>query len=206
MSFFGETAFDIEFSQGPAAGHYSVTNQDPSPVSLQSVKSYMRITSDCDDDLIQSLIRAATSEVEIALGGREIRVRTYQLFLDEFPTRIKIERDPVASVSEVARIVSGTYVPVPSSDYYLKPGQFGSEVLLQADSDWPTDQDAVEHAVRVTFVTTAHPLSDIAHAAIRRHVAFLYEHRGDCDPSASRNSLIASGAHGILKPMSIRPV
>lgn len=185
---------------------YELTTPGTPPVSLAEMKTYLRLPSACpDDDLLTSILLAATQVVEKYLG-REIRANTWTLFLDEFCPRIKLRRNPVASITSVNRLVSDVLTPVASTVYYKKDHTQFSEVLLSPDQDWPTDQDEVEHAVRVAFLTAPHDCAEIAKNGIKRLVAYLYENRGDCDPTDASAALQVSGAQGTLQYLRIQRV
>ncbi len=178
-------------------GHfYERTRKADSPVKLADVKSYLKVTTTADDDLLSQIINAATDFAE-KYTGREFRKNTWKLFLDVFETRICLRKDPVLSITSVKRLVSGTLTAVASSVYYLKKSQQFSEILLNDGESWPDDEDNREHAIQVVFLTEALPCLDEMIVGIYRHVAFLYENRGDCDPigfNTTTNSAVQSGA------------
>jgi len=158
---------------------YSLEAVGTPPVSLTDMKAYMKVTSASDNDLITSMIEAATRWGE-NYTGRDFRVNTWKLLKDEFESRICLRRDPVASITTVEHLVSGSLVAVSSSVYYLKKNIQSSEILLNADQEWPTNTDDREQVVEITFDTEAyHDIENII-TAIKRHVAFWYQNRGDC--------------------------
>ena len=182
------------------AQYYERTRKGSSPVSLDEMKLWLKVppTVTADDDLIQLLLDAATDYAE-KYTSRDVRVNRWKLFLDEFPARICVRRDPVDSIVAITRLVSGTATAVPTATYYLKSHTQFSEVLLSPDQDWPTDQDVgVEHSIEVEVETRAVDCLDQIVAGIYRHVAYLYENRGDCPPELVFNrlfdSVFASGA------------
>ncbi len=186
---------------------YILTLAGDLPVDLPTMKSCLKVTTTADDDFITALLEASTSYVEKILHGRQIRVNKYDLLLDEFPERIPLNKDPVKTVEEITRLVGEIPTAVDPATYYLKRLQQGSEILLQPDQAWPTDQDiGIEHAITVTFKTTEHACTVIAMSAIKRHVTYMYENRGDCDPEDAEDGFKKSGAAGLLAPMSIKLV
>jgi hypothetical protein len=112
----------------------------------------------------------------------------------------------VDAITSVTRLVSDSATAVASSVYYLKRSTQFSEILLGADQSWPTDQDDVEHSIQIIFTTVAADCVDIAKAAIKRHVTYMYENRGDCDPATTLSSWKASGAAALLGIYSIKLV
>lgn len=178
------------------------------PVSLAEMKACLKLPKgdSPEDNFLALLLEASTADVEKALGRREIRARTWTLLQDDFEDRICLRRDPVASITSVERLVSGTFTTVASSVYYLKQSPHFSEILVADGQEWPSDADTIEHRVRVVFVTAPHRCTDIAKAAIKRHVTFMHQNRGDCDPANSRDALEASGAEGLLSRLTIKRV
>lgn len=156
-----------------------------SPVSLATMRSYLKIPASqtADDTLIQSMIDAATEWGE-KYTGRDFRAITWDLLLDVFTDRIELRRDPVASITSVERLVSGTLTPVASTVFYLKKLVQSSEILLNEDQEWPTDADNREQVIEIQFVTEGFQCQDSIIDAIERMVAFWYRNRGDC-PDAS---------------------
>lgn len=163
---------------------YQQVSVAASPVSLAVMKSYLKITTTTDDTLIQSMIDAATKWGE-KYTGRDFRAITWDLLLDEFTDRIELRRDPVASVTTVKHLVSGSLVTVDSSVFYLKKLVQSSEILLNEDKEWPTNTDDREQAIEIRFVTEGYFCQDSIIDAIERHVAFWYRNRGDCPDAKS---------------------
>jgi len=172
---------------------YSLTTPGTIPVSLATAKSWLKVDADADDQLLTLLLKVATEYAE-SYTRRDFRANTWTLLQDAFADRILLRRDPVASITSVGRLVSGSYSSVSASVYYLKRGQQASEVLLVSGEDWPSDEDDREHAIQVVFATQAHRSVDQARLGILRHVAWLYENRGDCDPASGDAGVIGRGA------------
>ncbi len=174
-----------------------------SPVDLATMKSYLKITTTTDDTLIQSMIDAATEWGE-KYTGRDFRAITWDLLLDKFTDRIELRRDPVASITKVERLVSGSLVAVASTVFYLKKLVQSSEILLNEDKEWPTDADNREQVVQIQFVTEGFQCQDSIIDAIERIVAFWYRNRGDCRDS--REAARQTGATIILDQFRISRV
>jgi len=182
---------------------YKRVSVTPSPVDLATMKSYLKITTTTDDTLIQSMIDAATEWGE-KYTGRDFRAITWDLLLDKFTDRIELRRDPVASITSVERLVSGSLVAVASTVFYLKKLVQSSEILLNEDQEWPTDADNREQVVQIQFVTEGFQCQDSIIDAIERIVAFWYRNRGDCRDS--REAARQTGATIILDQFRISRV
>lgn len=160
------------------------TATGPSPLTTAAARAFLRQDSTADDQVIAALVLAATEHAEAYLG-RELRPNTYEMLVDEFCDRIEIPRTPVASITSVDRLVASVWTAVPTSAYFLKNNPFGAEVVLRVDESWPEDADEVEHAVRVVFVTAACAYTPTIVEGIQRHVAALYQDRGDVGPTST---------------------
>ncbi len=152
---------------------------EASPLLLTVAKDFMKVTSSTDDVLIQSMIDACTEWGE-KYTGRDFRVKTWTLFIDCFPVRIKLRRDPVESVTTVKHLVSDSLVTVDNTIYYLKKLTQFSEILLVDGKDWPDDTDIREQAIEIEFKTESFFCKNEILEALKRHVSFLYSNRGDC--------------------------
>ena len=180
------------------------------PVDVATAKSYMRVSTTVDDSLIQLFLDGATDYAE-KYTGREFRVNRWSLFLDDFPARICLRRDPVDSIVKITRLVSGVATTVAAAVYYIKRSTQFTEVLLNEDQEWPSDQDDIEHSIEVNFETKVHRCVDQVKLGILRHVAFMYENRGDCDPievgsGVSHDSAAQSGATKLYDQIRISRV
>ena len=158
---------------------YQLKNAGTSPLSKDDAKAFMRISSASDDALIQSLIDAAT-EWGQKYTGREFTDNTWTLLMDEFSSRIVLNRDPVDSVTTVKYLVSNVLTTVSDTIYYLKKLTQCSEILLLSSKEWPTDIDDREQAIEIEFVTKTYYCTNEILEALKRHVAYLYSNRGDC--------------------------
>lgn len=163
---------------------YTLTSQGTIPVSLDEAKAHLKVTNTKDDVLLTSLLEAVAEFAEI-YTGRELRANTWTLEIDDFVDRICIRKDPVVSITTVTRLVATVATVVSASVYYLKKGVQSQEILLSDGQTWPTDVDDREQAIVITFLTEAHAAIEQARQGILRHVAYLYENRGDCDLSVS---------------------
>ncbi len=189
---------------------YERTKKADSPVELADVKSYLKLPSAAgpDDTLIQLLIDSATDYAE-KYTTRDLRKNRWKVLIDVFTDRICLRRDPINSITLIQRQVSGVLTPVATTVYYLKNNTQFSEVLLQDGEDWPTDVDEREHAIEITFQTKAHRCLDQVTNGIYRHVSFLYENRGDCDPTGlgvTTDAAVQSGATKLYDQVRISRV
>lgn len=172
---------------------YEVTTTGDLALSLEEeVKPYLKVTSEDDDNLIQVMISAVQQWAEGYMGV-DLRARTWTLFLDEFTDRICLRRSPVASIITVKYTLATVLTTIVSTTYYLKKGVQFSEILLEDDQSWPTDGDETvkEATIQIEFVTEIPEKIDNFKLGMLKHIAHLYQNRGDFD---MKHSAIASGA------------
>jgi len=163
---------------------YETLDVGESPVSLKQMKSELGLgANSCGlDDFLKTTIAACTAWGQ-GYTGREFTDNTYSLLIDCFEDRISIRYSPIETIDSVKHFVSGALVTVDAATYYLKRGAYLSEILLLGSAAWPTDTDDREQAIEIEFTTVA--ISDdklsIAISAIKRHVTYMFENRGDCE-------------------------
>lgn len=177
------------------------------PVDQVDMKRALRLPAgDHPDDKLVTLLTKVSADVVEDFTGRSFRVSTWFLYVDRFEDRIRIWKDPVTDVSAVEYQVNGSWVAVSASTYYLRRYSTYAEVLLKADQSWPTDLDEVEAGIRITFKTGIHRNVDTVRAAMRRHVTYMYENRGDFEAGDAAKVLAASGAEALLQQGTRIPV
>ncbi len=183
---------------------YELVVLGPSPVTLAEMKAYLGIVNNINDVLIQSLINSCTSWGEL-YTGREFRANQYDLLIDSFPTRIELRKNPIDVINSIQYISDSIFVVVDNTIYYLKSGVQISEILLRSGDEWPQDVDEIEQAVKINFLTKAVDARklEIAKSAIERHVAYMYENRGDCVDCGSCSGVDAANVDVLYNFMRI---
>jgi uncharacterized phiE125 gp8 family phage protein len=165
-------------------------------LSVEEMKTHLRIDIPDEDALIADYIDAATKmvedEAEIAL-----LTQTWTLTLDNFPCwEIELRRVPVQSITSIVYLDStGASTTLSASSYRLDAQSKPARVTPTYNTVWPVTYPT-ENAVTVTFVagsTTVPSAPDIAKQAIRLLVAHWY--RG-------REAVVATGAQPIELPLA----
>lgn len=173
---------------------YSLTSAGTHPIKLDVAKAHLKVETPEDDALITNLLSTVLAYAE-SETGRDYRANTWTLLVDEFKDRICLRKSPIASITSIKYTVTTTHdTTIATSVYYLKKGRQFSEILLQADQTWPTDLAEVEHGIEIVFATVADRNLERAKAAMLKHLAHLYQNRGDCDPV---DSAMKSGAKAL---------
>lgn len=171
---------------------YELVTPGAGPVRLKDAKAYLKVDNKSDDFVVRSLLLATVQYAE-KYTGRDFRANSWKLLLDGFEDRICLRRSPVASITQVQYTLAGTLTTIAASVYYLKKGPQFSEVLLLDEQEWPSDGDDVEttneHTIEITFATAVPALLEEARSALLKHLAYLYQNRGDCSSEeAARRS------------------
>jgi uncharacterized phiE125 gp8 family phage protein len=163
---------------------YVLDTPGPVPISLSVGKAHLKVETKVDDALITNLLHMVTSYAE-ASTGRDYRANTWVLYQDDFGAdtggRILIRKCPIDSITTVVYTVDGSLTEIASSVWYLKKSRQWSEILLKEDQEWPDDLDDIEAGIVITFVTEADRHVERAKTGMLKHLAHLYQNRGDCD-------------------------
>ena|SRR5688572_7920577 len=149
-------------------------------VSLDEAKSWLKLDGTTEDTLLTSAILAATAECE-AYAGLSFITRSRIVKITSFTGK-----DLILPYGPVTAITSVTYSDsddvsqtVPGADYTLDT-QSGLSKLRVTES-WPTT-NLVLNNVTATYVAgyaNAAAVPEIIKLAIKKRLAFHYEHRGD---------------------------
>lgn len=188
---------------------YNVTVPvDVPAVTLDNVKSHLKITSSSEDVLLTIYLNAAIDFAE-KFTRRDFITRTYETFRDFFPgmsegyyqfgqnqalgslnigggnVGFEIRRSPLQSIEKIEYLVSDVLTLVDSSIYYNTLEADYSEVLTKESGDWPEDADSRLQAITITFKSgfgdEATDMPAWVTEGILQHVAEMYSNRGDCD-------------------------
>jgi uncharacterized phiE125 gp8 family phage protein len=176
---------------------YKVTVPPASlPVSLDDVKSWLKVTGAASDALITMMIESATEYAELATG-RWLISRTAETYRDYFPSLFnaegyyrelpawEIKRSPLQSIEGITYFFAGAEQSVDSSVYYNSLESDFSHVLsAQGSSGFPALDENRMQNITVTFIAgygdTSSEIPSWAKSAIASHVSAMWSNRGDC--------------------------
>ena len=132
------------------------TAADEQPVSLIEAKAHLRILHASEDDLIERMVKAATSHVE-AITGRALVRRTMVLKVDRFPAGprdgLALKSSPVSSITSVGYVDNdGEVQTLSGGDYEIINMFSGSSVHLKPGKSWPPTQPGRKRSVTVTYI------------------------------------------------------
>lgn len=151
-------------------------------VTLAEAKKQANVTMVGDDDHIQLLINAAVEKFQQATG-RQLLTRTMTIYLDTFPTFIKLPLVPFQTLTSVKYYDSaGTLLTLAASKYQVDDGGPDAPFrIFPGVSDvWPTTESARIRAVEVLWgcgYGAQAAVPDLIQHAIREMVAETYTNR-----------------------------
>lgn len=128
------------------------------PVTSTEAKLHCRIDTSADDTLITMLITAARRTVE-ADSGRALITQTWELVLDDFPTKtyIKLPLPPLQSITHIKYYTNATPTvesTFASTNYVVSTDDpYGGLIVLKDSASWPAITAPLEKgAVRIRFI------------------------------------------------------
>lgn len=148
-----------------------IVSPDNEPITLEQAKLYLRIDSEAEDTLIESLIIAARESAEEYLQASLMPQRWKLAYADYLPDGIELPRGPVNSVISVTLVErDGMESELDDSVYYLNP----------ARTKLCFDAEPIAHRVEVIY-EAGYEEAEAVPAAIKQgmlmHLAALYGDR-----------------------------
>lgn len=146
-----------------------------SPVSVDDVKAYLKVSGDAENDLFELWINAAAVETTVATD-HQLAEATYVAYFDAFATRLWLPIVPLLLVESVEyQDADGTWNTVDPSLYTVATrGRHFGYVQVADGAAWPTPGRS-DRAVRVTF-TAGYADAESIPAAARQAVCMLVGH------------------------------
>lgn len=185
------------------AGLKVTTKPSQEPVSIDDIKEHLRIDGTSDDAILYAYTVAARTHAE-EYTGRTLIQTGYQMFLDsvvsagggyyweglktgsEIATsnnHIEIAASPVIEVSSIKYYnEAGAEFTWAPSNYHVDTVSDVARIALRDGGTFPTDLRTV-NGFEVNFTAgygrSPYDVPEPIKMAIKMHVAYLYEHRGD---------------------------
>lgn len=162
-----------------------VTVPAEEPVTLTEAKDWCRITTTADDTLVTALISSArifgekycnrifiTTGIDCYFNGLDYsNSETYGF--------IQLRRSPLISITAVSIYSGGSYTA--TTDYILRESSSFSRLIFQngLEHDADTDQPFILKVEATFGYGSAADVPEEIKTALKQHIAFLYENRGD---------------------------
>lgn len=164
--------------------YYTVTAaSSEEPITLDEAKDWCRVSTTDDDVLITSLITTARMFGE-NYCNRIFVDTTYDCFFSDLDTSnmetysfIQLRRAPLSSITDVSVYSGGSYTT--TTDYNLRQTN-GYSRLIFANGISPDLYQIYPLRVQAVFgYGGAADVPEEIKTAVKQHVAYLYENRGD---------------------------
>ena len=124
------------------------------PISLEEAKAHLNVDADIteDDNLIRSLIAAATQAAEHKTG-RSLMPQTWELTLDRFVPVVALDKPPVRLVKSVRYMdPDGAMQTLPAAAYLVDDFSEPGRLVPAPGAFWPETRCQL-NAVRIEFET-----------------------------------------------------
>lgn len=167
--------------------YYTIeTDATEYPVKLDEVKDFIKVRNTKDNAIIQAYIATATEWGE-KYTGRDFIQKTYNGFFsalkqsrfESYPF-IELAKSPYVSLSSMETVVDGVNTDVSASYYVVKQKSGMTRILFTSSLTADTD---VAYPIQCQFVAgygaTADDVPEVIKTALKMHIAFMYENRGD---------------------------
>lgn len=123
------------------------------PVSVAEAKAHMGVTFSNDDTIIEIYLNSAIALCEQILQ-RKLITQTWAMFLDSWPTYIKVLFGDLQSVTHIKYTDTDDTQATFSSDYYtVDTSSVPGRVYLNNGESWPTATLRDATPIEVQFVT-----------------------------------------------------
>lgn len=168
---------------------YNVTTEPANlPVSLTTVKNYLKISGSAEDDILTIFINAAREFAE-AYTGRTLINTTFTTFRDDFADDFTLRRSKLQSITSFEYLLNGSFTAVDASLYGVTDDKDYSSIYEKDDQVFPDLDAGVPDAVKIVFVAGYGATDASVPAALKlallAYIAFMYANRGDCSGSCS---------------------
>lgn len=152
------------------------------PVSVSEIKTHCRISHDYEDDLIESLGKAARKHIEDVMLWRQLMPATYKLFFEYFPSQeIVLPMPPLMGISSVKYLDSaGVQQTWDAANYIVDTNSEPGRIRPAYSVVWPSVGRVQPNAVEIIYTAgyvNAELVPQTYKQAILMLAAHWYEHR-----------------------------
>lgn len=154
---------------------YLVTAPSSEPISRTEAKMHCRIDHSTEDDLVDSLIRAAREYVE-TYTGRRLMTQTWRAFYEEFPADFYLPTSPVQSVTHIKYTdINGTETTWSTTYWEANLYEEPAEIELKYAQSYPIVTLKTVNPIEVQYVAGYTSAANVP-MAIRQAMYLLIEH------------------------------
>lgn len=122
------------------------------PLTVDEVRRHIRDLDTIDDAELEEYIKCARDYAE-DMQNRQLITATYKLYLDAFPSEIKLPMPPLQSVTSIEYIdTEGVEQPLAASVYQVDTDSQPGRIKLDYAQNWPSTRGGDYDTVTVTYV------------------------------------------------------
>jgi uncharacterized phiE125 gp8 family phage protein len=162
-------------------------------ITLNEMKLYLRIDDTTEDALITALIKACVLMAE-KIMNKDLLTTTWINYRDddiEDYTDLTLRKGQFQSLVSIEYLEDGVYNTVGSDDYIIQDyGVYGKIWELDVDATLDEHPEALKITFKTGYGDTASDIPEDIKTAIKAHVAYMYENRGDCDIDMTCDSVL----------------
>lgn len=179
-----------------------VTDAAEEPLTLEEVKTFLRIDGNDYDNIITPLIKTVRQLAEKIIG-RDMVNKTWKTYFDYFlfssfksniypffcpnyfgEYTVEILKSKLQSITSIKYYSNDVLTVYDSSNYYISDNSDYASIYLKSNATTPTNIDERKQAIEITFVSGYGASRDDIPQALREamlyHIAALFENAGDC--------------------------
>lgn len=147
-----------------------ITEPSEEPISVDEAQNYLHLDSDQEIDTVTRLIKAARKKAEV-FTRRSLKIKTYELTLNERRDRIKIPKPPLQTINKVSmKKRDGTVIEV--TDYYVSESE-PAELLIE----WPDVEPYPVDAYKIEYTAGYENVPEDIEQAVFLLISHFYENR-----------------------------
>jgi len=149
-------------------------------ISLTEMKLYLKQDESSDDALITALITAAVKTAEKVMN-RDLLSTVYENYRSDIDSDLTLRRAKFLSVSGIQYMKDGAYLTVDPSDYNVASnGIYGKIWEIEMPDSYDDHPEAIKIVFTAGFGASGTDIPEDIKTAIKAHVSYMYENRGDC--------------------------
>jgi uncharacterized phiE125 gp8 family phage protein len=171
-----------------------INNSNIEPLSLNEVKSHLRLDGNSSfDNQLSNLIKVAREYCE-QVTGRDLINKTYRALMDCLPNKLKIEKSKLQSITSIKYYSNSILQTLPTDKYYIT--QSNDYSCLIVNNDVELNIDDREQAVNIDFIAGYGENADSVPQGLKQamlsYITYLFQNAGDCAEEGQFQNLFAN--------------
>ena len=159
-----------------------INDANVEPLNLNEVKSHLRLDGNSSfDTQLNNLIKVARQYCE-KITGRDLINKNYRALLNCMPTKIKIQKSRLQSITSIQYYKDNVLETLPSDQYYFTYSNDYSLLIIEKQNDLKIDDR--EQAIYINFVAGYGATADFVPQGLKQamlsYITYLFENAGDC--------------------------